>query len=811
VLRPPSLNSNATDPFTEIGRSHELGKLIEKSLNKLSESASFAEFVREARGRACLSSKVESLPHPAAIELLVSLRNDGAPVEFTTAEWSKEMIQNAMDRGSHQSADQYLGFVEEEMTDFIQKGFWLVLPLSAVQHLPNLRISPLGVVPQRNRRPRLIVDYTYSLVNGETMKIAPEEAMQFGRALDRILMAILEASDKFGPTYLMKLDLSDGFYRVQVKPEDVPKLAVAFPTRPGEEQRVALPMKLPMGWTESPPWCCAVTETIVDLANDYCGTSWDPPTHRLEGIASSTPEDPATPGVIHEPEYVPRQAPQLVEALPQRHRRKRRKAQPCLHLDVFVDDELAVAQGSLARLQRIRRQLLHINDLVLRPNDEEDEHRKEPASVKKLRQGDASWSTIKVVLGWLIDSLRKTIQLPPHRLERLQTFLNDFQGRKSISQKQAHRLMGELRSMALGIPGSAGLLSLLQNELTQALRGRRRVHLRPATKSHIRDLLALAGDLAQRPTRIAELFPTHPAHGYGVCDAAKSGFGGSLFPSAALQTPPIVWREPLPEKLQDMLVSEENPRGTISNSDLELAGTIMQEVIWSEETSVVEKTIITGCDNTPAVAWRHKGSNSLDGPSAYLLREAAMLQRQQRHVPRLAFLHGTSNVLGDVPSRKFEWTDSQLLHFLNSNFTQSEPWQMRRLPAAWRSRLISALLTKSPAPLSLETAPKPPTASGKSVGFHSFLKTESKTLSSPASTTKSRSLGFLPQDCETDGSHVVGSKSDLTMYATRSFTSRRRSPTWGPRTRASTNSATWTPDSLASTKDGRIRTPLPQE
>ena len=94
--------------------------------------------------------------------------------------------------------------------------------------------------------------------------------------------------------------------------------------------------------------------------------------------------------------------------------------------------------------------------------------------------------------------------------------------------------MGELRSMALGIPGSAGLLSLLQNELTQALRGRRRVHLRPATKSHIRDLLALAGDLAQRPTRIAELFPTHPAHGYGVCDAAKSGFGGSLFPSAAL-------------------------------------------------------------------------------------------------------------------------------------------------------------------------------------------------------------------------------------------------------------------------------------
>jgi hypothetical protein len=107
-----------------------------------------------------------------------------------------------MNRGSHQSADEYLGFVEEEMTDFIRKGFWLVLPFAAVQHLPDLRILPLGVVPQRNRRPRLIVDYTFSGVNEETRKMAPGGSMQFGRALDRILLAVLEAPDEFGPTYM---------------------------------------------------------------------------------------------------------------------------------------------------------------------------------------------------------------------------------------------------------------------------------------------------------------------------------------------------------------------------------------------------------------------------------------------------------------------------------------------------------------------------------------------------------------------------------------------------------------------------------
>jgi len=157
-----------------------------------------------------------------------------------------------MHRGSQPSAAHYLGFVEEEMVDFMRKGFWIVLPFDAVQHLPNLHISPLGVVPQRNRRPRLIVDYTFSGLNAATIKLAPPESMQFGRALDRVLLTVLEAPDAHGPTYLLKVDLSDGFYRIQVRPRDVPKLAIAFPTAPHEPPLVALPLSLPMGWTKSP-------------------------------------------------------------------------------------------------------------------------------------------------------------------------------------------------------------------------------------------------------------------------------------------------------------------------------------------------------------------------------------------------------------------------------------------------------------------------------------------------------------------------------------------------------------------------------
>ena len=87
---------------------------------------------------------------------------------------------------------------------------------------PNLRISPLGVAPQRDRRPRLIVDYTFSGVIADTLALAPKEAMQFGRALQRVLTTIVHANKKYGPVFLSKIDIADGFYRVWVQIADIP-------------------------------------------------------------------------------------------------------------------------------------------------------------------------------------------------------------------------------------------------------------------------------------------------------------------------------------------------------------------------------------------------------------------------------------------------------------------------------------------------------------------------------------------------------------------------------------------------------------
>ena len=68
-----------------------------------------------------------------------------------------------------------------------------------------------------------------------------------------------------------------------------------------------------------------------------------------------------------------------------------------------------------------------IND-VLHPLDADDiPGRQEPISIKKLMQGDgASWATRKLILGWMIDTVTMTLELPERRRTRLRELLDSL-------------------------------------------------------------------------------------------------------------------------------------------------------------------------------------------------------------------------------------------------------------------------------------------------------------------------------------------------------------------------------------------------
>ena len=128
----------------------------------------------------------------------------------------------------------------------------MILLYDVAKDLPGLRLSLPGVVPQRERNPCWICSFSYYQINDETVELFLKESMQFGHALDRVLREKLLANPAFGPVNLIKIDIADSFYRLDVILGDIPKLAVIFPTLPGQQHLVVLPLVLPMGWKIAP-------------------------------------------------------------------------------------------------------------------------------------------------------------------------------------------------------------------------------------------------------------------------------------------------------------------------------------------------------------------------------------------------------------------------------------------------------------------------------------------------------------------------------------------------------------------------------
>ncbi len=162
--------------------------------------------------------------------------------------WSMKQKQDVIHRGAHSSAKhQFRQFLWEDMQDMMAKGFWTILPFHVIKLYPHLKLAPSGVVPQRTRRPRPIMDYTFTAVNHHSAPLAPMHAMQFGSTFSRILQHIEYANPSFGPTLMAKFDLSDGYYRVPLSSQAALELAVVLPPLPGAPPLVGIPLVLPMG------------------------------------------------------------------------------------------------------------------------------------------------------------------------------------------------------------------------------------------------------------------------------------------------------------------------------------------------------------------------------------------------------------------------------------------------------------------------------------------------------------------------------------------------------------------------------------
>ena len=77
------------------------------------------------------------------------------------------------------------------------------------------------------------------------------------------------ANPKFGPVKVNKQDISDGFYQLFLQARACLHLALILPCYEDEPQLIAVPMSCTMGWVQSPPTFCTVSETLIFVAWQY--------------------------------------------------------------------------------------------------------------------------------------------------------------------------------------------------------------------------------------------------------------------------------------------------------------------------------------------------------------------------------------------------------------------------------------------------------------------------------------------------------------------------------------------------------------
>ena len=132
--------------------------------------------------------------------------------------------------------------------------------------------------------------------------------------------------------------------------------------------------------------------------------------------------------------------------------------------------------------------------------------------------------------------------------------------------------------------------------------------------------------IAARPTRIAEIIPLLPAaeghhNALGIGAGVVWFLGNHITPREGfLPRKPLLLTCKWPSYIVNRLVTNKNPSGTISNSDLELAGGLLHLKVLSQCFDIRERTVLSKGDNLSTTFWERSESTTSTKPPANLLR-----------------------------------------------------------------------------------------------------------------------------------------------------------------------------------------------
>jgi hypothetical protein len=610
-------------------------------------------------------------------ETLHQFAQEGVPTDCG-ADWPDEVKKQAAKSGPHTSAmsPENVDLIWEDIQYQERDGFVRIVTEAELEELApaNLKISRVAVVPQTDRRGRIIlnlsapvslpshrpqgkrrrVESEHPSVNATT---EPAKDQSAAAALGTAKNAILKFMFEIDPTWEIdwqKVDLSDGFWRMIVEHGETYNFVFQLPPRQGDTTKYyVIPGALQMGWKNSPAYFCLGTEAARELIRRllaltlHSGIDLE---HRHEALCVA-PEQPQSEVVAMAAQ--PWVTPTSVE----------------LFARCFVDDFMNGLAGDPKRPSRRREQLwfsratMHAIHAIFPPPDVTGRvSSKDSISEKKLLKGDAQFKQKEELLGFEFSGAVGTgrvVGMREAKKAKYSAIIKQAleQPRGFITLHVLQSIRGKLGFATSCIPYLRGIMTPLNRAMASDSNGmppsqigiRKNSELQRAlvTSTHMLDLMV------EQPSHITEVVPPDLPHYYGYVDYAACGMGGTLLPCTRF-VDPLVWRVKNPD---DIAHQTRLKQGSVSNSDGEAAAVFVQELsmeAWTGDTRGVSTHV--GSDNSPTVGWNQRMASraSHRAPETLLLWQALRQRYTRRGPADVDHVEGKTNLLGDFPSRSFE-------------------------------------------------------------------------------------------------------------------------------------------------------------
>ena len=494
-----------------------------------------------------------------------------------------ESVEANLARGNHKSANERVEVLRTLLTEDVEHGFSLPVPVSRILEIPGAEVAPMGLAAQSsiNERGEIIAkdrpthDLSFQAAEAESVNARADmdqhQECRFGFVLKRCITYIVDVRRRHPQVPILgnKIDLKAAYRRAHMHPD----LAVKSITTVGSLGLVSL--RLPFGGRPCPSEFCNISESLADIAAALLACPyWDPANLRSR-LQPFVPE----PVLLDDDIPFEQALPMVVAIEPNDYG----------ITDAYIDDIPTFVPDLGDNRRRGSGATLLGIDAIERPVAEREPLPRDDLASRKKLTAEGGLAEQMTLLGWFVDTRRMLVSLPDDKFVAWTRSIDERLTAGSATAKDLATMIGRLNHVGYVIPLARHFMSRLRS-LEERARHRRSIDI-PADVDG--DLILWKRFLAKAHEGINMnlLTPRRPTLEY-FSDACEHGLGGLALHGRA-------WRLELPEDL----------RGRLTLNMLEfLAAFIGPWIDIIEGNMPLLSCALSHLDSTTADGWLHRSN-----------------------------------------------------------------------------------------------------------------------------------------------------------------------------------------------------------